>query len=399
MRKYKIYKIECDINLETDEQLNNFLPIYIGCTCQELSQRFKCHKAGKRTLYPYIQKYGIIHFRISEITSIYANKLEAHKLEERITIEYAKRYTLLNKIYGDKKMENSRLHLSIKNSPYKVEINGKIYQSALLASKDLNIPKQALIDLINGRTKESYQYIVDSISYEDKPIYHLMYLEKSQINERISRMKEMKIIFTIDNLQFFSIRELAEYLHCTKSAVNNFINNRSKSLFNMKTITIIQHEDCKEYILSHIPKNYVFHMDKKDVYESEFLAERAIDNRAKNGGHVKNCCLGKISSVLNNHFRYLTEEEIKLYLENENNRFNFDCSLLYKFLQQQYIFHIESNQIFESAKLAAQYIHSQTKDGGHVGRCARGKEKSFYGNHFRIPTIEEIKEYLRKKSE
>jgi hypothetical protein len=193
------------------------------------------------------------------------------------------------------------------------------------------------------------------------------------------------------------MRELAEYLGCTKGAVNNFINNRSKSLFNMKIITIIQHEDCKEYILSPIPKNYIFHMDKKDVYESEFLAEKAIDNRAKNGGHVKNCCLGKISSVLNNHFRYLTEEEIKLYLEDKNNRFNFDCSSLYKFLQQQYIFHIESDQIFESAKLAAQYVCPQAKDGRHVGQCARGKEKSFYGNHFRVPTIEEIKEYLRKK--
>ena len=50
MRKYKIYKIECDIILETGEQLNNFLPIYIGCTRQELSQRLKCYKAGKRTL-------------------------------------------------------------------------------------------------------------------------------------------------------------------------------------------------------------------------------------------------------------------------------------------------------------------------------------------------------------
>ena len=28
-----------------------------------------------------------------------------------------------------------------------------------------------------------------------------------------------------------------------------------------------------------------------------------------------------------------------------------------------------------------------------------GGKKSFYGNHFRIPTIEEMKEYLRKKSE
>lgn len=100
MRKYKIYKIECDIILETGEQLNNFLPIYIGCTRQELSQRLKCYKAGKRTLYPYIQKYGINHFKISEITSIYSTELEAHKLEEKITIEYAKKYTLLNKIYG-----------------------------------------------------------------------------------------------------------------------------------------------------------------------------------------------------------------------------------------------------------------------------------------------------------
>jgi hypothetical protein len=193
------------------------------------------------------------------------------------------------------------------------------------------------------------------------------------------------------------MRELAEYLGCTKGAVNNFINNRSKSLFNMKIKDIIQHEDCKEYILVNIPKKYIFNMDKKDVYKSEYLAEKAIDNTAKNGSHVKKCCLGEISSVLNNHFRYLTGDEIKSYLENENNRFNFDCSLLYNILQRQYIFHIESNQIFESAKLAAQYVCPQAKDGRHVGQCARGKEKSFYGNHFRVPTIEEIKEYLRKK--
>ena len=393
-RLYRIYKIECNINALTDKTDNQFYPIYIGCTCQALKRRFSGHIHGKRTMHKYIKKYGKEHFRIIEITTIYTNELEAHKIENQIALKYAKKYKLVSKKNGDKYTEELKKNLSLKRSKKKIKVGEQIYNSVKEASKELKIPRSTLYWLLIGKTKECHSYILKSI--EDN-VYILEKIDKSTKNERISKANQLKVKFTLieENLTFLSIKELAEYFNVSRNTIQSFIKN--KTICKHKKINkTIQHEDYTEYILED-NDIYIFNMNTKDVSTSAYeTANLVVPGINKNSIHIHECCRNIKRSLRGNHFRCLTKGEIRLYKQNENNRFKFDCSDLYKILYKEYILNIDLNIVYTTSMAAVRSIQSDAITSQRINNCCEGKAKSTGGYHWRYLTIEEIENYINK---
>ncbi len=110
---YHIYMIECNIDLRTGKQLEEFIPVYIGSTHRTLKERFSEHKYSKIKIDYYIRKYGIDHFQIRELLTIFSTRNVAHKVEELITINYLKSFDLVNVSYGDMHSEEYKQKIHI----------------------------------------------------------------------------------------------------------------------------------------------------------------------------------------------------------------------------------------------------------------------------------------------
>lgn len=391
---FHIYKIESDIAEITGKNDNQFYPIYIGCTKTTLKERFQKHKApsGNSNIFKFLKKYGKEHFRIILLQDIFSTQKEAHNLELKISIEYNREYKLLNKAYGDR-------NLSFKDSIVQLAVNNNIYFSFTDIANALNIPsKSNIIALFYGKINHCYNYIISSISIQNNlPVYHFERLTNDQLKVYLEQTKKDKKIFSLNNLRFFSISEFAKFLNCTIDNIYFLISKKYNHCKNTKIKKIIQHNDCTEYVMEYITYKYIFNLDTKDVFTSGINAARKINPNEKRSAHVIDCCLNKRNTYHEHHFRYLTENEIKLYLEDKNNRFYFDRTKLYEILQKQFVFHIETNRIFESFFEAAKFINPQTKDSGNISRCCNNKVPSAFKNHWRYATIEEIKAYLENK--
>ena len=388
---YRIYKIECNINLETNEIMNEYIPIYIGCTCQSLKLRFLNHNHHKSRIYPYIKKYGKEHFRIIEITTIISNEFNAHKLEEKISKEYKEKYQLLNDKFGDKATEKLKNNLSIRYSKKKIQINDKIYESVRLAAKALNVSRVSLYYLLIGKTKKCKEYELDFIKDN---IYTLKKVEK-YIPKKVLYRKKYKFNLIEEQLTFFSIKDLADYLKVSRFAIQMFVKNKRHTCKNKKIIKIIQHDYYNEYFLKD-SEIYIFNMNTKDVSISVKEALKLL-NLTMKSNHIRECCLDINRSIKGNHFRYLTDEEIKLYKEDKNNRFKFDCTLLYKYLQKSFVMNIEKGIIYETPIKAIHSVRPTAVSGQYIINCCKGKSESVYGYHWRYLTIEEIKTIMDKK--
>lgn len=397
---YRIYKIECDIDIETGEQLNDYLPIYIGSTSQTLGRRFSSHKHRSSKLYPYIQKYGKEHFRIKEITTIYSNKTDAVILEGEITLQYRKKYKLINKKYGNNPFYDNEEY----NIQKKISINDKIFNSIKAAAKELNIPSYSLYNLLSGKLLESHSYKIDLI---ENDIYKIVKINKSTTAERIGEANTKKIKFHLidEDKDFFSIREIANYLNISTSAIFRLIkyglsktirNNKPYTCKDKQIINIIQHDDFEEYVLKTIQKEYIFNMNTKDVSTSSVEAVKLISSDLT-PKHLHECCNNVHKSIKGHHFRYLTKAEIDLYKQNENNRFNFDCSSLYEYLQSKFVMNIDTMKIYESRKQALRDINYAEGDSSYITNCCKGNAKVAYGYHWRYLTIEEIKSIINKQ--
>jgi len=313
-------------------------------------------------LAPYIRKYGLEHFRIIKITTIFSNKYEAHKLEKEISLKYQDKYFLLNKRLGDEATEELNEKISCCRSKKRVQINDKIYDSVYLAAKALKIPSASLRSLLSGRVLECRLYKLD---YVKDNLYVLKTIEESTKSERIGKanQKKVKINLIEEKLTFYSMKDLAKYFNISRNNVQAFIrkgqtyiknSKKPHTCCNKKILKIIQHKDYTEYFLIN-HEVYFFNMNSRDVSTSANEALQLMGLPITKS-HIHECCSDINRSIKGNHFRYLTDEEIKLYKENKNNRFNFDCTPLYKYLQKHFVMNIEKGIIYKTVMDATRSV-------------------------------------------
>ena len=156
-KKDKLWRIYCITNKINGKK-------YIGKCFGSLKIRFRSHTTGNGHLNYMLEEANLdkeMHehpenFTIEELfTTPYSDNI--NQIEEKITREYAKKYELYNKKYGDAFLEETKLKISlskIKNPVYCCDTQ-QVYLSAGRAAEELGLKKYLIRYCCDG-TREYY---------------------------------------------------------------------------------------------------------------------------------------------------------------------------------------------------------------------------------------------------
>ncbi len=155
--------------------------------------------------------------------------------------------------------------------------NNKIYNSVLIAAKELNIQLEDLNSLFYGKNTK---YLIESITIDGQvKTYHL---KKTSINEQAQLNKKIIIISNM-NLRFETYSDFYNQFH----VVLNIIIKGNSDKFKLISIK------NNEYTIERLMPHYVFNMTTKTVSRSEIEAEKLLNKTAITGRIVRNCLSGK----------------------------------------------------------------------------------------------------------